>query len=369
MYEIKTKALKFELKTVGEAGEFEGFAAVYEVRDENSDFIHRGAFARTLHHKGGKFPILWQHQMNEPLGFLTATDADGGLHVKGRFNLEVVRARETHALMKQAKNEGVPFGLSIGYDAINPKWEGNTRHLREIRLWEVSPTLFPSQELATVMGVKQMGKKQATEGKPFGEYETFEDCISANQDKENPEGYCAWLHQQITGEWPTEGMSSKWQARVAALPEVKLSREQVTRLCPPCGEKMARLGLKSVTIGPRAVKQMPEQLFEGLCAAVPGESFTSCMEKSFGDFSPDEKEAFCAWLHYECTGEWPGEKSKHLALLGAEYGVKQAEALRDSLTADSDRSSAPEVKSLSDSDLASLWALLLEMRIEVRNRA
>lgn len=217
MFELKTKSVKFELKTVGDAGEFEGFAAVYDTLDDAGDIIHRGAFSRTLHHKNGKFPILWQHQINEPLGFVTAIDDDTGLFVKGRLNLAVVRASETHALMKQALAEGIPFGLSIGYDAINPKWEGGTRHLREIRLWEVSPTLFPAQALATIAGVKQMRtKQQGTEGKPFGEYESFDACVAANQDKDDPEAFCAYLHEQITGDWPAEAASQAVQLRSIA---------------------------------------------------------------------------------------------------------------------------------------------------------
>jgi hypothetical protein len=39
---------------------------------------------------------------------------------------------------------------------------------------------------------------------PFGEYKSFEDCVSKNQDKTNPEAYCASLEKKITGKWPAE---------------------------------------------------------------------------------------------------------------------------------------------------------------------
>lgn len=42
---------------------------------------------------------------------------------------------------------------------------------------------------------------------PFAGYDDFDDCVSDNQDKDSPEGFCAWLHYETTGEWPTEGQA------------------------------------------------------------------------------------------------------------------------------------------------------------------
>jgi len=39
---------------------------------------------------------------------------------------------------------------------------------------------------------------------PFGKYESFADCVSKNQDKNDPEAYCASLEEKITGKWPAE---------------------------------------------------------------------------------------------------------------------------------------------------------------------
>jgi hypothetical protein len=44
---------------------------------------------------------------------------------------------------------------------------------------------------------------------PFGKYENFEECVSDNQNKESPEGFCAWLHYQILGEWPSQKIIEK----------------------------------------------------------------------------------------------------------------------------------------------------------------
>jgi len=309
MREVKIKNLSFEIKQVEESGQFEGMAAVYGIRDELGDVIEKGAFTRSLEHHKGKFPLFWQHRLDEPMGFVDVQDSETGLRVKGKLNLEVARARETHALMKQAAAEGVPFGLSFGFDTIQATWQGGVRHLKEIRLYEISPTLVPAHPMAQVISVKQ------TEGKPFGEFEDMDACIAANQDKEDPEGFCAWLHQQITGQWPGERAS--WEPRIAALfartPEVKLSREVVAKLCPSCGDEMAKRRMTVLRLSPKTVKQMPEQLLQGLCDKYGGDEgfFTRCVDDPPSEI--DDPESFCAWLHEQCIGSFPGEGRSRVA--------------------------------------------------------
>jgi hypothetical protein len=96
----------------------------------------------------------------------------------------------------------VPFGLSIGFDTVQAEWIGTTRHVKEIRLWEISPTLFPAQALATVANVKAGGEK--AEGKPVGPFADFDECVAQNQDKDDPEAFCAWLEHQTAGTWPDD---------------------------------------------------------------------------------------------------------------------------------------------------------------------
>ena len=151
----KTLPALFELKAFdGAEGSFEGMAAVFDVKDEAGDVVERGAFAKTLRDRAGKIPIFFQRKIDEPIGFSDVAETDVGLYVRGKLNLDVRRARETYALMRQAKAEDVPFGLSFGFDTKQSYWKGSTRHVTEVRLWEISPTLFPAQPLALVSGVK-----------------------------------------------------------------------------------------------------------------------------------------------------------------------------------------------------------------------
>jgi uncharacterized protein len=47
-------------------------------------------------------------------------------------------------------------GLSIGYDNIQANFDGDVRHLTELRLWEISVVTFPMNEQATVTSVKSL---------------------------------------------------------------------------------------------------------------------------------------------------------------------------------------------------------------------
>jgi hypothetical protein len=326
MYDIKTRDVKLELKQIAETGEFEGLAAVYNIQDEEGDTIRRGAFTRTIHHHKGKVPILWQHQINEPLGFGTLTDADQGLEIRGKLNLDVARARETHALMKQALAEGIDFGLSIGYDTIRGTGvKGQARELTELRLWEVSPTLFQAHPLATITDVKTAAQRRRLmdrkpEGKSFGEYADFADCVSQNGDKDDPEAFCAFLHHRITGEWP--------------------------------GEKSLQL---------RAI-------IEGIAGGVA--------EFKAMHMNPDQEERIVyvlSQLSYAVDSlEWPnGEEPDEAQALIAQalaHFDQGVEALHALLALDSEPSSAEPGDTPSDSEVASLRKLIGEIRADVQAR-
>lgn len=48
------------------------------------------------------------------------------------------------------------------------------------------------------------GQKSTVEGKPFAGYNDFQSCVNDNQDKQNPQAYCAEIHKQATGNYPNE---------------------------------------------------------------------------------------------------------------------------------------------------------------------
>ncbi len=149
--ETKQHDFRFDIKEVTDEGTFEGLASVYGNVDNGGDVVEKGAFARTLN-AHPEVPILWRHE--HPIGKGRIEDSEKGLVVKGRLTLGVAQAKEALALMK----DGVVSGLSIGFRSIKDEVVNGVRHLKEVRLYEVSVVPFPLNEAATITKVKEMSQ-------------------------------------------------------------------------------------------------------------------------------------------------------------------------------------------------------------------
>lgn len=147
---------EFAVKELDEAGTFVGYASVFGKKDLDNEIVEAGAFKRTVDRKKGKFPILWQHNRDEPIGIIEGAEEDEkGLKIRGRLSMGVSRARDAYALLK----DGVVKGLSIGFRVIKDEWDktSGVRRLKEIDLWEVSVVTFPANPSANVASVKATG--------------------------------------------------------------------------------------------------------------------------------------------------------------------------------------------------------------------
>jgi uncharacterized protein len=143
----------FEIKSLNDAGELEGYAAVFGNEDKGSDVIEPGAFTKTIQESPDGVPILYQHDTYEPIGVSTKLEEDRyGLAVKGQLNMDVQRARETRSLLNQKAMKG----LSIGYKTVKYANVAGVRRLKELGLKEFSPVTFPMNELA-IASVKAAG--------------------------------------------------------------------------------------------------------------------------------------------------------------------------------------------------------------------
>jgi HK97 family phage prohead protease len=154
-YEAKDFSLKItEVKSDDgtNIATFEGYASIYGNTDGVGDIVAPGAFKRTLEQNDSQTVLLWQHEKADILGIGKLEDTEHGLKIHGELNLEVGKAREALALIKQ----GAVKGMSIGYNTIQHAWQGTNRLLKELRLKEVSLVTFPANEYATVTQVKSM---------------------------------------------------------------------------------------------------------------------------------------------------------------------------------------------------------------------
>ena len=132
--------------------QFTAYASTFNNKDHGGDVITKGAFAETL--AARKFrPLLWQHDMREPIGIEKSLKEDGkGL--LGTWQLvDTQRGEDAYKLLKA----GAVRSMSIGYIPSEFAFEdeGDTRVLNKVDLLENSVVSLPMNEQAQVQSVKE----------------------------------------------------------------------------------------------------------------------------------------------------------------------------------------------------------------------
>lgn len=153
-YEAKDRE-DLSVKSLTDDGTFTGYASVFGKVDLQDDVVEEGAFARTIKHHDGMFPLLWQHNPDAPIGIVTVKEDSKGLKVDpGKILLDVTQGSDAYKLAK-AK---IVKGMSIGYKTVKELWDraNGTRRLKEVALLEISLVTFPANEGATIRNIKSM---------------------------------------------------------------------------------------------------------------------------------------------------------------------------------------------------------------------
>ena len=128
----------------GTALRIAGYASVFDLPDKGGDVVARGAFAEAA----APLPLLWQHQTNEPIGFVESLREDQrGLRITAQI-VAAGRGAEVAALVKAGAIDGLSFGYRV--KAASPARNG--RRLERLELVEVSLVTFPMQREARVLG-------------------------------------------------------------------------------------------------------------------------------------------------------------------------------------------------------------------------
>ncbi|MEY8521741.1 HK97 family phage prohead protease [Lachnospiraceae bacterium 38-10] len=159
------KAVRFNVESVDEeSGEFSGHAAVFDNVDDGGDIIEPGAFSRTIKENFDRIKILSQHNdCDLPIGKpIELREDDKGLFVRGKIS-DTQKGRDVQTLLK----DGVLNELSIGYDAITFDFDSDkgVRHLKEVRLWEISIVTWAMNDQATIDEVKSLAESLKIEAK------------------------------------------------------------------------------------------------------------------------------------------------------------------------------------------------------------
>lgn len=147
------KSQAIAIKNLEQQGGFYGYASTFDV-DDMGDCILPGAFSNTIKDwkkKSRMPPLLWQHEHGCVIGVIEDLCEDAkGLVIKGRLLLELSKAREVRAMLR----ENAVNGMSIGFAVKKSKKIGNTRYIEEIKLYECSVVTVPANQEAGVTECK-----------------------------------------------------------------------------------------------------------------------------------------------------------------------------------------------------------------------
>lgn len=134
----EVKSFSFEVKAYDEDAEyftFEGYASTFGNVDYGDDVIVKGAFIESLK-ENSQVPILWQHQMSNPIGVsIQLIEDDKGLFIKGRLPRD---DRDVSGKVIPQMKVGSIKEMSIGFFTEESDMIDSIRYIKKIMLYEVS---------------------------------------------------------------------------------------------------------------------------------------------------------------------------------------------------------------------------------------
>jgi HK97 family phage prohead protease len=165
---MEYKIAQAAFKAIGDKGAYEGHFAIFGNVDDGCDVAHPGMFLKTIAERGPRVKVFYAHDWMKLIGPAPEVleEDSTGLYARGRLTLDSFWGRETWALMRDgALNEG-----SFGYEAVKFDFEQisadvTIRHLREVKLYEISPVPLGMNGLTQVGVVKraaQLSTRRAT---------------------------------------------------------------------------------------------------------------------------------------------------------------------------------------------------------------
>lgn len=132
-------------------GVFEGHIVVWDEVDSYNSMFKRGAFKKTLRERADKVVALYNH--GDAIGkLIEAREDDIGVFIRAKLTMEVAKAKEAYALMRDEVITALSFGFATIRDSRDPTT--GLRTISEVMLFEISPVLFPANENSRITSVR-----------------------------------------------------------------------------------------------------------------------------------------------------------------------------------------------------------------------
>ena len=198
-----------------------GYAAVFGRIDSQADLILPGAFRASLQRRHGRIPLLWQHEMHEPVGRIDALQEDAaGLWFSATL-AESARARDARALIRS----GALRECSIGFLPRRARFEARdgarVRVLAEVEVVEVSLVTLaanPRARLLSVDGAPLDRSREPTQGAQPHAPQDKEPFVLSPVERRTAAGHTPRLPQDATRSPPRATPATLARRLAAAIP-------------------------------------------------------------------------------------------------------------------------------------------------------
>lgn len=165
MFKTAPARVKTTTAEDGEQGVVEALVATYDV-DSGGDQIVPGAFAKTLEEwreSGQSIPFIWSHLHDDIDAYLgdviEAAETDEGLLVKAQIDLDDEKSRKAYRLLKSGRVRNYSFA----YEVLDAEEKSGVNLLKQIKLFEVGPTLIGMNQQTRTLVVKAMQRDAAAQ--------------------------------------------------------------------------------------------------------------------------------------------------------------------------------------------------------------
>ena len=161
---MEAKQLQHKIRATKKDGyAFEGWGNVANFVDTVDDDTQPGAWSKDIAVNGNKRPLLFMHDVMQPIGYVIVKDTPQGLRVvEGRLSKGVAKAEDVRCLLR----DGVVDALSVGYDTIvSKRGKNGTRLLVECALKEISVVLWPANVRSRITEIPQRSPRQLGEAR------------------------------------------------------------------------------------------------------------------------------------------------------------------------------------------------------------
>lgn len=162
--------------TVGDEGTFRAIAshsASIANGERGPTRFASGAFREALA-RSTRYPLLWQHKDDQPVGVVELSEGTEGLTADGRIALSVQQGKEAHDLLKLGAIDGVSIGFTAEKARHETQGGKSVRVIEQARLMEVSLVTFPADPNARVQTVHSEWNEDAEVTALSGAVERFE---------------------------------------------------------------------------------------------------------------------------------------------------------------------------------------------------